>query len=111
MDEIVLGDSRPFSVQLQIDGETFIINPDTDTVKVAIVTTDNKAAIVPAMDIASTLPGSDWAISKIIVKFPRSSTDSLNFQGNALLEIQVTFASTDDDWTWFIPVSLRKGNV
>lgn len=111
MDEIILGDSRPFSVQLQIDGETFPINPNTDTVSVAIVTTDNRAAIVSAMEILPSLPGSDWETSKIIVKFPRSSTNNLNFQGNALLEIQVTFTSTDDDWTWFIPVALRKGNI
>jgi hypothetical protein len=108
--QIVTGDSRPYTISLTIDGEPFVITSGVDTVKAALVSLDRKTVLAAATSLSSTTPGSDWAASKVVYKPGRSDTASLTVQGPALVEVQVSFGGTDD-WTWFIPVNLIKGNV
>lgn len=111
MTEFIVGDSRPYAVQLTINDAPFVIDPLTDTVKAALVASDKKVMLSSAAIVVSnTLPGSAWATSKVVVKFLRSQTAGIKKAQSALLEIQVTFNASDedaaDDWTWFIPVDL-----
>lgn len=109
--EIVLGDTRPYVIHLTYNGTPFVINPVSDTVKAAIVKSDRKSALTEnPTTCLSTAPGSDWSTSKIVVQFERSDTSALTAQGSAFLEIQVTF-SDSMDWTFWVPVTLIKGNI
>lgn len=114
--EFILGDSRPYVVNLSINGATFPIDPQTSTVKAALVSGDKKKLLAGPITLSSTALGADWAISKLIVKFPKTTTADVKVTGEHLLEIQVTLDNADaqledDDWTWFIPVELVKGNI
>jgi hypothetical protein len=114
--EFILGDSRPYVVNLSINGAPFPIDPLTSSIKAAIVTSDKKKLLAGPITLASTSLGADWSISKLIVKFPRAATSDVKVTGEHLLEVQVTLDNTDaqledDDWTWFIPVELVKGNI
>lgn len=118
MTEFVVGDSRPYAVQLTINDEPFVINPAVDTVKAAIVSADGSRLLcASAISVASTAPGSDWATSKVVIKFPRSQTATIKKAVSGMLEIQVTFNglavddTTWDDWTWFIPVDLVLAQI
>lgn len=116
MTEFIVGDSRPYAVQLTINDEPFVIDPLTDTVKAAIVSVDGTRLLcTSAITVLSTLPGSDWSTSKIVIKFPRSQTAAIKKAVSAQLEIQVTFNAADvdaaDDWTWFIPVELVLAQI
>lgn len=118
MTELVVGDSRPYAVQLTINEEPFVINPALDTVKAALTDPEGKRLLcLSAINVLSTVPGSDWATSKVVVKFPRSQTASIKKATPGVLEIQVTFngLSVDetswDDWTWFIPVELVLSQI
>ena len=114
--EFILGDSRPYVVNLTINGAPFEIDTLTATVKAALVSSDKKKLLAGPITLVSTYPGSDWSIAKLIVKFPREATEEVKVTGEHLLEVQVTFDNADallddDDWTWFIPVELVKGNI
>ena len=114
--EIVLGDSRPYTVALKINGNPFAINPSSDVVKAAIISADKKKLLAGPITLLSTTPGGDWANSTLIVKFPRALTADVAIIGKALLEVQVTFDNADasvddDDWTWFLPVTLSRGQL
>ena len=118
MTEFVVGDSRPYPVQLTINGAPFEIDPLTDTVKAAIISTErNRLLSTSSISVTDALPGSDWLASKVVVKFPRSQTASIKKATPAILEIQVTFngqeadQTTWDDWTWFIPVELVLSQI
>lgn len=108
--QIVTGDSRPYTVTLTIDDNPFAINSGVDTVKAALVSLDRKTVLAAAIALSPATPGSDWAASKVIYKPDRAATSAITSQGPALLEVQVSFGGTDD-WTWFIPVILIRGNV
>lgn len=115
--QFILGDSRPYTVEPKINKSTFTIDPTTSEVKAAIVSTDKKKMLTPSyITLSSTTQGSDWSISKLIVKFPKDYTKDITIVGKALLELQVTFKSSvegieDDDWTWFFPIELVRGNI
>ena len=114
--QFTLGDSRPYTVIPKIDGLPFAIDPVTSVVKAAIVKNDRKARLTEDLELHATTPGSDWAVSKCVVKFPRSHTQEITVTGKALLELQVTFKSSDpliedDDWTWFFPIELIRGHI
>ena len=115
--DFIIGDSRPYTVNLTINDEPFVIDPVKDVVKAAIVSTEKKALSSAPVTLASTLPGADWATSKLTVKFPRASTAAIKEIGKALLEIQVTFDGLNvdeaewDDWTWFLEINLVKATI
>ena len=116
MTEFIVGDSRPYAVQLTINGEPFVINPVTDTVKAALVSKDGSRLLcTSAITVADSLPGSAWNTSKVVVKFPKSQTASIKKAVEAQLEIQVTFNAADgdnaSDWTWFVPVELVLAQI
>lgn len=113
MNTFVLGDGRPYPVQLTINDEVFAI-PSYSIVKAQILSEDQKKVLSSApAECLSTDLGADWDTSKIIVKFSREATASIRNQGSAILEVQVTFINGEDkdDWTWFIPVELEKGHI
>lgn len=114
--EITLGDSRPYTVNLTINGEAFAIPSTTSTVQAAIVAADKKTALTAApLSLSSSAPGADWDQSKVVVKFPRAATATITTVGKAFLEVQVTFNASDesaaDDWTWHIPITLGGGTI
>jgi len=113
--EFITGDSRPYVVNLKINDVNFEIPIATSSIKCAIVSVDKKTIYSSApLIVQSNIIGSDWSESTIVVKFQKKSTSDITYQGNALLEIQVTFnVNLDDEYdlTWFVPISLVKGNV
>ena len=116
MAEFILGDSRPYTVDLKINNATFAIDPLTSTVKAALVKNDKKRLLAGPITLSSTTPGADWSASKLVLKFPRATTADVKEIGDHYLEVQVTLDNTDallddDDWTWFIPITLVKGNI
>ena len=116
MTDFVVGDSRPYVVQLTINEESFVINPVTDMVKAAIVSEDRSRLLcTSAILLSSAAPGGDWAESKVVVKFPRAHLSGVKKATEAVLEVQVTFGYADeataDDWTWFIPVNLVLAQI
>lgn len=110
---LVTGDSRPYSVVLKVNDAPIVGGiPLTTVIKAQIVSTDRKKVLTTEpVEILSAAIGSDWVNSKIVVKFPRSSTSSITHQGPALIEVQATFAGEEDDWTWFVDIELVKGNL
>jgi hypothetical protein len=119
MSIFVTGDSRPHTVTLTINGTPFDI-PSGAVVKAALVSADRQRVLTPApITLSSSTPGSDWAESTLVVKFPRASTVDIAVPGKlmkAFLEIQVTFDNPDvllddDDWTWHIPVEIVPGKI
>ena len=110
---IVTGDSRPYSVILKINDAPIPGGiPYGTVIKAQIVSTDKKKILsAEPLEVLSSAVGADWAASKIVVKFPRASTADITAQGKALIEIQATFPTEEDDWTWFVPVELVKGNL
>lgn len=113
MTVFTLGDGRPYPFQLTINSEVFEI-PINSLVKAQIVSEDKKKVLSAAPAVcSSTDANADWATSKVIVKFQRDDTSEIKIQGDALLEIQVTFVngSDKDDWTWYIPIELEKGHI
>jgi hypothetical protein len=111
MVDIIIGDSRPYAVNLTIAGEAFEI-PDASTVKAALCTLDRSRALSEIVTLSSSATGADWAESKVVVQFPReafAAATSANYQGKALLEVQVTLAN--GDWTWHIQVNLVRGVI
>jgi len=120
MTTMTTGDSRLYSVDLFMpDGSTFIIDPLKDTVQVALVSKDLLTKYTEPMAVLSTMPGADWAKSKVAFKFPQAATSGIVFAARqkiieAVLEVQVTFNSGGDadDWTWRIEkIMLVKGNI
>ena len=116
MADFILGDSRPYTVDLQINNAPFAIDPITSTVKAALVKSDKKKLLAGPIILSSTTPGADWSASKLVLKFPRATTADVKETGGHYLEIQVTLDNTDaavddDDWTWFIPITLVRGNI
>lgn len=115
--DFIIGDSRPYTVQLTINDLPFVIDPLKDLVKAAIVSTDKKALSSAPVSVLSTAPGADWATSKLTVKFPRASTAGIKEEQKAYMEIQVTFDGQNvdeaewDDWTWFLEVKLVKATI
>ena len=109
MADFILGDSRKYVVDLQINNAGFVIAP-SDTVKAAIVMADKKTALSSApVTLSSTADGADWSTGKVVVKFPRESTEGVTVTGKAFLEIQATIG--EDDWTWHIQVNLVPGTI
>lgn len=114
------GDSRPYPLTLTMadTGETFAINASTDTVKANII---DATKFIPLIESPVTLdltyPGSDLANSKVIVKFPKGTMDTIKRDiAEAILEIQVETPSgvTGDDpidKTCRITISIRKGTI
>ena len=118
MAKFVTGDSKPYSVVLKINDLPIVGGIPTDSiVKAQIVAIDRKKILTTeALTILSTVPGSNWAESTIVIKFPRASTKDIPITSKegfigALIEIQATFTAGEDDWSWFLPIELYKGNL
>ena len=118
MAKFVTGDSKPYSVVLKINDLPIVGGIPTDTViRAQIVALDRKKVLTTEpLTILSTVPASDWANSTIVIKFPRASTKDISITSkdgfiDALIEIQATFSAGEDDWSWFLPIELYKGNL
>ena len=118
MAKFVTGDSKPYSVVLKVN-DLPIVNgiPVDTTIKAQIVTIDRKKVLTTEpITITSAAPGSDWVNSVVVVKFPRASTKDIAITSkegfmDAYIEIQATFTAGQDDWSWFVPIELYKGNL
>lgn len=104
---LVTGDDAELPVVLYKNNATFNIQL-TATVKASLVTVDHKTVLIPEVGVLSSFTGSDWANSKVIVKFDMNQTGAIPYGGMALLEIQV-----DDDGklTFFADVEIVLGNI
>lgn len=115
LQEIVSGDSRPYIINLKINDAAFDIPVENSIIKCALVSLDKQTLLsTGTKSVLSTVPGSDWAASKIVVKFDKSMTSAIKYQGKALIEVQITFRAGEPDeydLTWFVPVVIVKGNI
>jgi hypothetical protein len=114
--EFITGDSRSKYVQLTINGDPFIIPPDSSLSAQIVNKTKAKALSSASVVLSATRPGVDWAASLVAVKFPRASTADIKVPGKSLdafLEVQVTLAPEGDaeDLTFYVPITLVKGNL
>lgn len=114
MSELITGDSRPYVATLTINGEPFEI-PTANSVKASLVSVDKKKIYIPAVTVAHTTTGSDWAESTIVFKFTREQTAAVSVPDNtdALVEVQVELpdGASTSDWSWWLPITIVKGTI
>ena len=111
--EFVSGDTRTKLVQLEINGNPFVID-QSSVVKAQLVSKDKMKVLTSAPAIcASDMTGAAWATSLVAVKLPREATSAIKTFGAALLEIQITEDpfGEPEDFTFYIPVTVTKGNL
>lgn len=111
--EFVTGDSKTKLVQLKINDTPFVIDP-ASIVRAQLVTNDKMRILTASPATCEPdMVGAAWATSLVAVKFPRSATASIKTFGDAFLELQVTTDPLGDpeDWTFYIPVTITKGNL
>lgn len=103
---IITGDDVSLAVTLKKNGATF--NMSGATVKAALVASDHSVAYTEAVAQSSGTSGANWAASLVVVVLSAAATALLDYQGNALLEIQVDDGTKT---TWFVAVEIRRGNI
>lgn len=103
----VTGDDIVVPVTLKKDGVVFAINTSA-VVKAALVRTSHENKLCNEVTQSNATVGANWATSLVVISIPSANTINLDFQGAALLEIQV-----DDSGklTWFVPVNIVKGVI
>jgi hypothetical protein len=107
VNEFVTGDTPYYPVTLTLNDATFVIAP-TAIVTARIVSTDHKKAYSLEATQNLTAPGTDLAHSLLMISFPTEATKDITYQGEALIEVQVSDACKD---SWFVPVMIVRGNV
>lgn len=107
---IVTGDNSTTMVQLGINGEFPDIS-SASSVMALLVQRYSKEAYMDAPVLQSpNTPGASWPVGLVAVVFPGASTDGIIFQGDAAIEMQVTYGDGTQK-TWFAPINVRKGWV
>ena len=104
---IVTGDNISLPVTLKKNGATFVIDAAA-TVKAMIVSRDHRESLTAAVAQVSTAAGADWPNSLVVVEFAPADTSGIAFQGEALIEIEVTEGIKK---TWFVTVEIVRGNI
>lgn len=103
---LTTGDDFTLPLILKKNALAFAINPAAD-VKARIVSADRTQLFCDPVAQVSTVPGADWANSLVVVSLPAAAA-SLQFQGIALLEIQVNDGTKI---TWFVPIKIVRGSI
>jgi len=116
--KLVTGDSKPYRLTLEVNEEPILGGiPDNAVIKAQIKDiTKKKILTADAITITKDVPGSNWALSKIVVKFPRTATKDIVVTGKegfmeAYLEIQIHYPTDDSDWTWEKVIEIHKGII
>ena len=106
---ITTGDDVAIPVTLRKNGQTFAIGAEA-SVRAVLVPLSRSHALCDPVETDSSVPGSDWAHSLVVIEIP--SAVSLGIEvpdgGRALLEIQVDDGGKT---TWTAPVSLARGTL
>jgi len=104
---IVTGDDISVAVTLKKNDLTFDI-PLLSTVTARIVSTNHKEVYSGEVVQSNSTPGADWPNSLVVVEFAPADTNTITYQGKALIEVQV-----DDNGkrTWFVTVKLITGQI
>lgn len=109
MSDITTGDPASLAVTLRKAGAVFTIS-GTATVKAMLISLDHNTTYTGEIAQLSTTDGADWANSLVMVFIPGTETQGISYQGAALLEVQVSESATDVK-TWFVSVTITKGNI
>lgn len=104
---LITGDDFTLPLILKKNALAFAISPSAD-VKARLVSSDRTQLLCDPIAQVSTAPGADWANSLVVVSLPAAATASLQFQGLALLEIQVNDGTKT---TWFVTVKILRGSI
>lgn len=107
MATVVTGDDVEFLVSLRKDGESFAITPSA-TIKAALVNQQRTAILAGPQTCNSTDSGADWLHSLVKVTLSSSLTGAVTTYAPAFLEVEV---SDPGKLTWFVPVTIVKGNI
>ena len=108
--EIITGDNSLITVRLLINGSAVSID-SADAVKSALVSLNHKTRYTDVVDQASDEEGANWGSGIVAILTSGLSTVDITYQGNAYLEIQHTPDGGSADYTWFLPVTITKGQV
>lgn len=104
---IVTGDDSSLSVTLRKGGVTFNIDTGA-TVQASLVSLDHQTVYAGPITQSNATPGADWANSLVVVEFASTDTDSITYQGKALMEIQVDDSGKT---TFFASVMIVLGTI
>jgi hypothetical protein len=103
---IITGDDNKVPVDLTINKASFDMTGKTT--KSCLVSTDHTTAYTEEVVLNEAESGADYANSRVIASFPGASTIDVQYQGNALIEIQVEFPEKK---SWFIKCKIIRGNI
>lgn len=104
---IVTGDDALFICEATKDGASFVVDPSA-TVKAALVSLDGERVLIDPVTCDVAHEQADWAVSSIVVVFPKSLTAGVDEYEDATIELQIDDAIVN---TWFFPVYIKKGNI
>jgi hypothetical protein len=109
MPYIITGDDPKIPVEIS-DKDGVIAIAGTATIKAAVVSSNRKTVILPAVSVIEATAGSDWTKGIVVVNFLSAATSVIpkSHLGSALLEIQI-----DDNGkqTWFDEIEIIKGTI
>lgn len=77
-------------------------------VKARLVSVDRQTMLSVEVNQVSSTPGADWANSLVVITLPAAATAGAQYQGLALLEIQVADSAKI---TWFVTVKIVRGSI
>lgn len=104
---IVVGDDINIPVTLKKNGVVFAINGSA-VVKARFISTDHLLALCADTTQSNATSGANWSASLVVIVFPAATTATIEYQGEAVLEIQVDDSGKT---TWFTPVTITRGLV
>ncbi len=104
---LVTGDDIVVPVTLKKNGATFVIGNGA-VIKARLVRTEHEVSLCEEVIQSNAAPGTNLALSLVMVTLPSASTAGISYQGSAILEIQVDDSGKT---TWFVPVSIVRGLI
>ena len=104
---VVTGDDFTVPVQLYKNEAPFSIG-GAAVVKARLVSQNHETPFTDEEVQSSATSGAAWGTSLVVVILNATLTAPVPFQGGALLEVQV---NDSGKLTWFIPVTIVKGQV
>jgi len=107
MSEIVSGYDAELPIELTKDKTTFAIDI-ASIVKASLISADRATVLIAPVTCDHTAAGADWAVSLVVVEFPRTSTALLTDYAPALIEIQVDDGKKTP---FFTSVDIEKGTI
>jgi len=106
--EVVTGDAISIGADIQVNDRNIVIDLTTQ-IKAALVSYEHDAIYVPAIEQSPYSEFADWSKGFVVIEFPPSATASLEYQGPAVIEVQLNYLNKPR--TWFIPVKVIKGHI